>query len=521
VKGAKMNKAVDKLHEMFLKGTINGAVFEYMFKMANSVDTDEYAPLIVEHANNIETLGIKTAEGCKEYFFVYTKCPRVIERLSGTVLSKKQLFKLCQMAFKDNKSTEGKLDKLALDFIKENNLIKTSYPNSMCIDGSGYVSPQYNIEKWIETLRTIYSAASLHGKPMASTLKELTANWPVKERINFERWMKFYQEGEHQKYNVKVASLTKNAQQYQYLPRAQLGQLDNILNPPAEEKEDKKDEVSKSVKKKLRGRLTSMDKILYEYGDVFPDQELRELVSIIKNLDDKIRFLHLKASITNCLIRSAGQLQKRGFVEGANELHKIAQEVATDTLPEPPQEVAAPAPAENAPAPVPNPELGKDGKPVSVPSLSASQDEIDMPDFNSATIKDALSKLEEVNKVISERNVVRALAAVDIILGQLGIASYFPKLSEAQSKLMDAFNYAGTRVAEVIGQMRGGQGAISAKPEPESDTVEVSEDLAQPVSEVVPGAPQAAEQQQLQAPVQETPEAPQAEPKSKEINVTR
>jgi hypothetical protein len=336
----------------------------------------------------------------------------------------------------------------------------------------------------------------------------VTSKWEENERINFCRWMRYYQEGNHNKYTVKTAQFFQNKQEEGKVP--DLKSVKDIFDTSAFPKPDPASEKKKRLddaRRKLRGRLKSVEELVEQYRDVLPKEVSAIIRKDVYDLKEKVLGLELKASIIDSINRTSNQLNKRGFSEGAKELRKIAQEVAQDKLPalEGPMAIPAPnaeiasdtAPA-NTPEPldtpsIPEPSLDKDH--VRVPEVSVGGERIEIPDFSSATHRDALQKLEEINKVISERNVVRALAAVDIILGQLGIASYFPQLSEAQSKLMDAFNYAGTRVAETIGQMRGGSGGpvmqAPTKYKNKEDVVEVSEEVEKPVGEVVSGPPPA------------------------------
>jgi hypothetical protein len=202
-------------------------------------------------------------------------------------------------------------------------------------------------------------------------------------------------------------------------------------------------------------------------------------------------------------MRTSNQFNKHGFVEGAKELRKIAQEVAEDKLPA----AESVVPVEKKKELVVEPEIKSDAPEgqVVIPPVDATKSNIAVPDFSNVSYGEALKKLEEINAVISERAVVRALAGVDIMLSQLGIASYFAELSEAQSKLLDSFQYASTRIAQVISQLRGrslndvqqevAQDKVKSRAEDEkknNDTVEVGEELGKPVGEISNKAPQQA-----------------------------
>ena len=50
---------------------------------------------------------------------------------------------------------------------------------------------------------------------------------------------------------------------------------------------------------------------------------------------------------------------------------------------------------------------------------------------------------------------IRELATIDILLNELGLASYFTELTDAQSHLIEAFGYASNKVESAISKLRG------------------------------------------------------------------
>lgn len=492
-----MRKLSEKIHYQFVSGKINGAIYGYMQKIAANTTEDDIT-LFDKHIKNLILLNASSEQDCQEYFNIYAHVPRSLENLIAKPLTAGTTDDLCKFAFINRKrynfAIEHNITKLALDFWKE------AHPNNMGIEGELPVKPPYNLDKWIEAMRYIYDTANANNLPLDSVAKRVTAKWEEDEKIHFQRWMRYYQEGNYKKYNVKTAQYFQSKQEESKVP--DIKQVKDLFDTSAFPKPDPQAERQQKindVRKKLLGRFKSVVELLDKYRTVLPEKTSDELLGKMHDLQKTVWKLSLAASMVDSIIRTSNQFKKHGFVEGASELKKIAQEVATDKLPAPAGPVEIPAPnAEIAPEPE-KPEVEKEPEApadtstsIRVPEVNIGGDDIEIPDFSSATHRDALQKLEEINKVISERKVVRALAAVDIILGQLGIASYFPQLSEAQSKMMDAFNYAGTRVAETIGQMRGGSGGPAAAKPPKEDSVEVAEEVEKPVGEVVSGEPPAA-----------------------------
>ena len=78
------------------------------------------------------------------------------------------------------------------------------------------------------------------------------------------------------------------------------------------------------------------------------------------------------------------------------------------------------------------------------------------------SLEDAAKKLDEVAGMLADRRIIRQLAEFDIMLDKIGIASMFPELAESQSKLIDAFSYALTRVTKMMGQLSNAKTLIEA-----------------------------------------------------------
>lgn len=80
--------------------------------------------------------------------------------------------------------------------------------------------------------------------------------------------------------------------------------------------------------------------------------------------------------------------------------------------------------------------------------------------FADTTIADIVAKLEKISKSYRTREMPRELAFVDMMMNSKGIASFFPSLSEATNKALEANNYISTRVDDILSKLRG---AMSSK----------------------------------------------------------
>lgn len=155
-------------------------------------------------------------------------------------------------------------------------------------------------------------------------------------------------------------------------------------------------------------------------------------------------------------------------------------EAQTATLVAPP--VAPPvtspnkAPVEEAPLEVSEEDVKPTDKPIEVAESDFDNKVNDI--FSNIKINDVVVKLEDLSKIFKTREIPRQLAIVDMMLDSLGLASYFPSLSEATNKALESNNYISTRVDDILSKLRGsmetheinlkGDGVKATNPEVES-----------------------------------------------------
>lgn len=97
---------------------------------------------------------------------------------------------------------------------------------------------------------------------------------------------------------------------------------------------------------------------------------------------------------------------------------------------------------------------GPPGGDQPLPDASEFDAKIDAA-FAGITVADVVAKLEDLAKIYKTRQVPRQLSVVDMMLDSLGLASYFPALSEAINKALESNNYISTRLEEIISRLRG------------------------------------------------------------------
>jgi len=75
--------------------------------------------------------------------------------------------------------------------------------------------------------------------------------------------------------------------------------------------------------------------------------------------------------------------------------------------------------------------------------------------FSNLTISDVVAKFEDIVKFYKTREMPRQLALADMMLDSLGLAPFFPSLSEATNKALEANNYISTRLEDILSKLRG------------------------------------------------------------------
>lgn len=308
---------------------------------------------------------------------------------------------------------------------------KKAYPN---IEGKHFGEPKIDIDRWVSTLKDMYSIVRAKQANRQEAFEYVTVDWDKDEKRKFDNWIKYYEEGTTEKYNVKTAGFD-----FTQLPSSLVNRKDESVDlstykkPEPTEKEMEL-QRAKQYKMKMYSRLRSLRRLLERYSDVLPHHNLDSLRDEIHALEKSIGRLNVYAVMKDCTIRTANKIKALGFSEGSDILYKIAEE------------------------------------PISYTQT------------NSATykMKEALNKLEYVGKALKTRDLIRELAAADILLNDIGIASMFSEIANSQSKLIEAFGYASTKIEDVISKLRG-------TGKPVSDRVEMPK---MPAKEIKPPVPQ-------------------------------
>ena len=220
-----------------------------------------------------------------------------------------------------------------------NEMQSAAYPN---YDYATYVAPPADTRKWLDAVKTIYYLVH-KGEERGSAMMKVIGSWKENEKRSFIYWLRFYEEGDHNKYKagspIKVAQLqffNDIGQQGYYFPNqapAQVFDQAKTPNTHPEVVEDDRREKIETQRNKILSRLDSAEKLLRsEEGNMFARHDLEHILNDIYQLKNKIHNVNKRTVSTrlyeDMIVRQANIFTKKGFIKAASILHKIADDVA-------------------------------------------------------------------------------------------------------------------------------------------------------------------------------------------------
>nr|BDD46215.1 hypothetical protein 47 [bacterium] len=360
--------------------------------------------------------------------------------------------------------------------IQESKIKKMAYPM-----GFGALSedsiPEADLDLWVSLVHKIYKAVESGEMSFRQALEYYSKQLNEKngEPERFAKWVLYYKNGEHEKYAKEDEVNMKKKSDYQFglnsssYPRKSTPVDESVQGRlEALDEQSKKEEEFEVWKSKINGAIRRIDKLLRTDEHLSPEEQT-DLAEMLHAFDLQVRRIRLQSLAEDVTFLAANKFKKVGFDRGSDILIKTAQELgegeAEAPLPPPEEPPAAPAnvePAAEAPAPAgPSETIGRALETGETDEGRSGDvfDELTQMGGN-IDLSVAANKLEEVAARLADRRTIRQLAEFDIMLDKLGIAALFPELSEAQSKLIDAYSYALVRVTKMLGMLSSGKSMV-------------------------------------------------------------
>lgn len=381
---------------------------------------------------------------------------------------------------------------------KLNSLKKLAYPQAGA--DNYYDLDEANINSWLRIVNLMYSEAKQRNISVLSLLDKYSnkLNSETLENDRFKSWFMYYYTGENKKYssegemnnlNKKAlfgSGLSPGGNAYSHssynLPGSsfQYGSKNNVKFPELDEAEENSDFRSgddseqklNNWKKNIHQACRRLDKLLRE-SDLDPT-EYFELSKLLLDFSHKIRLVKnaetaeaLGSTFFKKISKRLEKTSDEAIIKTAQQIAQPPAQVQEGNVPDQEAEVTDVTNEEEVSPVVPEQQLSESDQLKSkIPKSSevepvAREDIKPIPgpsdgEYNflgEIDLDDAASKLDEVAGMLSDRRIIRLLAEFDIMLDKIGIAAMFPELAEAQSKLIDGYSYALTRVTKMMGQL--------------------------------------------------------------------
>lgn len=431
------NPYAEKILEAYKAGTINKYMFKKLLGVVESGITEDLCGELLSDAQEASDAGVHSDDDYNAYFFAGNFVDDILQDTFGISAPPEQKKDICRYIVSNNNGSED----YSLNDLTDYRLLihkwlcdkldKKAHPN---MGGIPDRMTQYDLDKWISALKKIYASLRNQHISREDAINRFTSNWDIDERYNFRSWVRYFEEGTPGKYNVKVSGLMKEAlggdmpvlpESWYVRDTSERPHISTHKNNNPTEKE-KRIEEAKILKRKMRSRLRSLKRLVEKYCDVLTSQDVDHIYDEMFTLDKSINKLDVYASIEDCIMRSANRMERMGFPEGANFI-----KTALDGK-------------------------GDDGNQDVLQALPpAVPQEPNLPEQAKVGVDTIINRLAGVSKKLKSRDTIRELASIDILLNDIGLASYFPELTDAQSKLIEAYGYASNKIEAIIAKLRG------------------------------------------------------------------
>ena len=477
------------------KQIMNKYFYEKLVGLASGIESNKFAQL-TKRDQYLSSLNIDSDGKMEKYLFMKNAAADI-----GAELLDEDVKKILNLNVKNKNDAYYVIVKSKLN---SKGIKKVAYPNhGLSPDDIG---EEYNVGAWLDLVYKIYNSIESKEMSKENALEYYSNSLDIKEKDSFLKWFEYYSAGEHLKYSLEEELDMKKKAIYQAGLVSSPYSSDKGNNMPGSSFEgsrrsfeDASSQAGKNSEEKgafstwkqqLYGAIRRVDKLIRSDRYV-NHEEYSDLSEALKNLSILAKKVKLARTLSDVTYKTASTFERAGINEAAGLFKKIAQEVPSDEefspesqaemapeQPMPPQEL----PPEVAPAPEQQEETEAlaeapaDASGIHVPET----DEVEAVKFKNIvpmpgakpgeydelagdiTLETAAIKLDEVAGMLADRRIIRQLAEFDIMLDKIGIASMFPELAESQSKLIDSFSYALTRVTKMMGQLANAKTVVDA-----------------------------------------------------------
>jgi hypothetical protein len=311
---------------------------------------DDMKNIMTKEAAAMSAIGIDSEEDHKNFVYILLHTKKIAEDISGKKLDDVIIGKLSQVIFLNR---SGSPIDTVFNFYRavSSGLNKIGIPIKKMAYPSGQSSIQAinprDVGKWMKTMREIYFMVH-NGAPYKDAFGQVTAKWDIMEKNDFENWMKFYQEGAHEKYKTAQPYLQLGGDGAPMVPwdhlKAKLPSApQGMPNMNLIENSEVKD-THQLTMKKIRSILSRFQSALKLLADpdvqhVLNKKNDMSLSDFIKQVQDLQRYILLLppiksfATLEDVIIQRGNRLIAQGYPKAGEMIKKFAQDAPP---PEPP-----------------------------------------------------------------------------------------------------------------------------------------------------------------------------------------
>lgn len=457
-------------------GLINDYAAEKLLSMPKDGLSEGLWQDAIDHYHEASDTGVSNDKDFATFFYIDLFADDLLKDSFGTKLSNDERAEFKKFLFQNR----DRLKLTSISSFKEaadewvssmEDLDKRAYPNA------GHVAlqvPEYDLSKWAQLFVQLQNMIRTGFKPDVA-LARISSSLSIPEKYKFLIWASYNMKGELKKYDInneiraRENSLRREVHMrnkiasdghYYYIPKLLAHQEPPKDEPSLPARDHDYDEQYaidfESARNKLMSRVFAIDKLLEKYRKVIKQEQIDAVEEALAELRKRIRKLRLASSVKDSIIKTANILKKLEFSDGAEELFALA--------------AGADAVAPGGSTRVVEREL------KSVP-----------PEQREIALDEAINRLTDISAVLKNRDLVRSLAEIDLMLHKLRMSSFFPEIQEAQSKLIDAFGYASNKVEDLLPKLRGGlqtQPDIVSEPAPATQKSTEQKQLGDEVREM-------------------------------------
>lgn len=395
-------------------------------------------------------LGVDTDEEYKIFFYIDHFAEDIAEEIVGMPLSEQEQKDLKKFMFSNREDI--KLDNLVgfrvsfLMWQKSRNGSKTAGMHSRTSPPSMKILGVYDMERWAMLVNNIHLMKSRGISDKAAVLEASKTIENNVERMDFVTWYNFrfgkmqnlynLNKNKRGNANMKNDKISKFAGVYEdaisyYVPKEIFKNQESDTPQPLNSQERNVDDMLKKhqdesvfqkAKSSMISRTFALDKLLEKYRDTMDEKQIQEVEEAVHSLRALLRKIKKASIAKDIMFKTAAYMEKQGFQEGSQALRKIASQALSKTA--------------------------EDADIVTTLSPKSGIEEL-------GALDQLISKLTDVSTFLKQRSIVRDIAQADLMLYDLNIASLFPELTEAQSRLIEAFTYASNRIDDILPKIRG------------------------------------------------------------------